>query len=419
MISGNSIYDLTSADIQLSTDYFIVSTRDKYLKDSYDSKCSRASILLKYLVDDILNSLHLSSMSKHDKDEYSERHHSHDDKYNQLSISYIYPEKFPDGYPLNPVDQSMVDADYKFDGYPIKKAALTNSISIGNMFVDGLLSTVYMPMSCCYDFLVIPWQIIEPSVGEIKFVALDNIKGPITENDVLNDDFDGWLWLNGATYHLTSFRLSNDIENADFIANITGDGDNRTFTLKNANGYFFKINNNEQSLTQHTNYIGDAAPQHIHPIQFTVNGTASVSGQLSIVAKAGDGGFIHKGVGKSSHVPKGRTINGYTYQYGYNVNGKFNNNVGGVTKPISSLMYRYRQQGTSDWVYDYDPPWEPIWEMDGNKIQFSTIDISANCNLSFNPQNNILSSCGFAGETYPSHMLMPIMVYVGRKKDYV
>ena len=420
-LTGNSIGSLASADIKLDTDYFIVSARDKYLKDVYESKCSHASDMLRYLIYDVVDSLYLSSMSKHNVDEYSKRVHNHNDKYNKLNISYVYPKTFPDGYPLNPVDQSMGDADYKFDGYPIKTNALTSSISIGNMFVDGLLSTVYMPMSCCYDFLTIPWQMTEPLLGEIKFVALDTIRS-IGVNDVLNDDFDGWLWLNNnVEYPLTAFRLSDDIVNADFINTLTGEGVNRKFTLKNANDYFFKINNNQPSLKSfesNTNNI--EVPKHLHPVQFTVNGTASVSGQLSIVEKAGDGGFIHKGNGKSSHIPKERKSNGNVYQYGYMKNGSFINTYGSRRKEISTLVCRYRKDGSSDrWTYDDNITWQQIWEMDGNKISFSSIDISADCNLQFNPDANLLGNTGFDGETYPSHTLMPVMVYVGRKKDYV
>ena len=90
-------------------------------------------------------------------------------------------------------------------------------MSIGNLYVDGILSTVYVPMSWVQPVVDVSWQPIEPTFGTVKPAALPT-KREIVSNDVIKDNFDGWLWLDGyTTYPLSAFRLSNEINAAPFV----------------------------------------------------------------------------------------------------------------------------------------------------------------------------------------------------------
>ena len=105
VVAGNTIASLpTASTIDLDVDSFLVSTRDKYLCGVYESKHASARDMLKYLTTSIHDSLGLSSMSTHNEDEYALVGHSHDSTYNKLDLQYVYPESFPDGYPLVPLD---------------------------------------------------------------------------------------------------------------------------------------------------------------------------------------------------------------------------------------------------------------------------------------------------------------------------
>lgn len=104
--------------------------------------------------------------------DYSKVDHNHDDKYNKLSI-------VPSWDPIDKRDYSelfsreSVYVEYSFTGYPVTKPTLPSSLSIGNIFEDGRLSTLYIPLSSSIDVLVVPWEVSEPKFGQVKFVARD------------------------------------------------------------------------------------------------------------------------------------------------------------------------------------------------------------------------------------------------------
>ena len=102
--------------------------------------------------------MHIGSMAYKDREEYSEKDHSHDAWYNRLSIDVLY----------NPSKDGIVNSQ---DLASSVNSVKTSALSIGNMFFDGILSTICVPLSCVLGGGVVPWQAIEPAFGEIKFVA--------------------------------------------------------------------------------------------------------------------------------------------------------------------------------------------------------------------------------------------------------
>ncbi len=387
--TGNSIFELNQTSIIEQNDVFLAISRDTYLSDVYDSRKVTRKSLIEYLSYSIVNSFNLGSMANQSSADYSKIDHNHDGIYNELSIEYdkdfvIIPAEYPDG---------------KHQSYDYSDKAL----SIGNLFVDGRLSTVYTPMSCVVDVQYISWEKVEPKFGQIKFLALDSIS-PISIDDVKKKTFDGWLWLaEGIDYPLTAFRLSNDIVQsaasyANFVKRVDNYGDlsKATFQLKNANA-FFKLDNNSQPLSQVAAQTQLKA--HSHQLNIGIEGSVSAYCQVTIGDLAGDGGYMHDGNGKSVsirqlHRAVSRT--GYTYAYS---NGRY----------IKSIVeYDSNQQQTS-------ATWQQIWgEYGGNCISFPTIELSANCTLEIQNPSNIIKNAVITGETYPTHNLMPIMVYVGR-----
>ena len=107
-------------------------------------------------------------------------------------------------------------------------------MSVGNVFIDGTLVPVEVPVSSVTDVKKITFNVVEPMVGTLKFVALSSIK---TNSSIQyrSDDFDGWLYPDGTTFYLSDFALSSQLKT------LYGNSDNTTFTLPVINN-FLKMN---------------------------------------------------------------------------------------------------------------------------------------------------------------------------------
>lgn len=376
-LEGNSILSLPSTtSIDLDADQFLVSTRDKYLCRTYDSKRVDADNLLKYLISTVSSDLNLGSMAYEESSDYSLTSHSHDSMYDKVNIQLIdYPGRNP---------KQSVDVSYEFTGYPIKKASIDAYLSIGNTFADGVLSTIYVPMSCMMDVLVLPWQISEPQFGSIKFAATYGIDAI----DYKSDAFDGWLYFNNyQAYDLTAFRLSNEISNASFVQIEQAYGITQ-FRIKQTCDSFVKIENSSpfEYVPGH-NYVKN----HTHPIQMEINGTLSVEGNIISSINQGDGGMVHAGIGWSTD-----GVNELDYA---EKNKAFSRN-GVYCGHVTTL-----------------DNWQSKWRRRGNIVYFPSMELTAQCQIHASMGSDSILPSSIESETYPSHNIMPMMVYVGRKAE--
>jgi hypothetical protein len=145
---------------------FCIATKDIYIKKAYESKCISFQDIVQYIADLANDMLGLGSMAYQESSMYSLKDHNHSNLYNSLSIDMAY---LPNDDKIVS-ETSLSGTNYEFTGYPVI-ATVDNALSIGNIFFNGILSTLCIPLSSVAIGGVVPWQIIEPSFGEIKFIA--------------------------------------------------------------------------------------------------------------------------------------------------------------------------------------------------------------------------------------------------------
>ena len=380
-LSGCSISSLLSSSATLNgSDLFVVSTKDVYLSAAYKSRRATAAMLSTMLGDYIRDNIHLGSMAYQLSDAYSLKTHSHDNLYNRLDVHLLYTPRKDQIVD----DSNLQDATGDTEG---------KALSIGNLFIDGSLSTLCIPLSCVVNGGIVPWQTIEPAFGEIKFIAKDTIQRDI---DYRSDNFDGWLWLNSSfEYDLNQFRLSNQIAALpDFVKSCASG----KFKIKDLST-FATIDNTSSRLSCIDAY--NIVPSHQHLVDFTVSGTISAYGEIPIGHSPGGGGFFHQGNGKgsikaSSIVANSREslrqlLNDKTIKF---TNGSY----------ITSLT---NANGDT---------WQQIEDKAGNFVITPAITVTSRCK--FSSKNEISTDNSTVIATYPQHILMPALVYVGRKKGF-
>lgn len=201
-------------------------------------------------------------------DDYSVVGHNHDNLYNKLDVTI--PFKYPSGISSSDDVSAIANPYYVFDGYPIDKAAIEDSwLSVGNIFIDGRLSTLYLPLTYIANYTIIPWQLKEPRVGSIKFMAVNKLDAI----DYTSDSFDGWLYPDGKTsYPLTAFMLSNYITSIPNVKT-SGSGNAKTFVLP-ALSSFMKLSSTADSGGMF-NYVTykNGCIDHVHEVGMVVDGT--------------------------------------------------------------------------------------------------------------------------------------------------
>lgn len=379
ILSGCSISSLLSQSTALhADDLFVFSIKDVYLSAGYKSRRVTAAMLSAMLGNYIHDNIHLGSMAYQLSDAYSFKNHNHDNMYNRIDVDFLYaPSK----------EQIIDDSDLEnITGDTEEKA-----LSIGNLFINGSLSTVCIPLSCVVNGGIIPWQTIEPNFGEIKFIAKDIIQKDI---DYRSDSFDGWLWLNSSIeYDLNQFRLSDQIATTpDFIKSCA----NGKFRIKDLST-FISINNTSSRLSCIDAY--NIVPSHQHLVDFTVSGTISASGKIPLGNIAGDGGLFHDGDGN------GGTTTGTP------------NSLRALREKLNdeTIVFTNRLMITSLTNANGDT-WQQIEDKAGNFVLTPPITVTSKCN--FSVKSAISTDNSTTITSYPQHILMPAMVYVGRKKGF-
>lgn len=388
---GYPITQLESTQTVECNDLFCAATKDIYIKKAYESKCISFQDIVQYIADLANDMLGLGSMAYQESSMYSLKDHNHSNLYNSLSIDIAY---LPNDDKIVS-ETSLSSTNYEFTGYPVI-ATVDNALSIGNIFFNGILSTLCIPLSSVAIGGVVPWQIIEPSFGEIKFIACPQIDQHINYQ---SDDFDGWLWMNSKIqYELQYFRLSNLISSnplPDFIKSINNDG---TFCIKDLST-FVSIDNHSQRFMCNDGY--ECTPSHHHSCGANISGVVTAVGTARVGEIAGNGGLIHDGNGlfaskfDSELTARSKKVFG-------NKNAV---KIGSSYKLTSLTLSGHPEQS-----------WRDIYHALGGCVTTEAIEITAQCLL--NTSNPINTQLNDSIKSYPSHNLMPAMVYVGRKKGF-
>lgn len=453
-LSGNSISSLSQLpSSQLptltatSTYAFVAASRDKYQHDEYHTAYATSKDLFSSIIQQASSYLSLGSMSAKDSKAYSPKSHIHTE-YNKLQFQYKQQKQ----------TQFLVDQYNALCNVSQLNNDHPNSLSIGNLYVDGILSTVYVPMSWVQPVVDVSWQPIEPTFGTVKPAALPT-KREIVSNDVIKDNFDGWLWLDGyTTYPLSAFRLSNEINAAPFVTfdNPTASIAQKTFKTKSLNT-FISANNTADAFTNVP--AVEVLQSHNHKINLSVQYTLSIDGSIST-----SNDTLAEGIGKSIHIGTGWAVKDKpafqskedtTYYKTKNSNGTYTGkiingekksfNVGCYNIAISENEYSSvctQVDGTPLTVW-YIPDmcyltkssttpaerrflnysWQDIWTSNtdaniDNVACTNKVDIDLRCRFGFDSdQLNVLRNAEINGNTYPSHNLVPFMVYVGRRQE--
>ena len=273
-------------------------------------------------------------------------------------------------------------------------------LSIGNLFVDGTLSTIYLPMSCVNDYCVVPWQIAEPEVGTIRF-------GVVPFDDQINyksEDFDGWLYPDGSTYFLSDFALCAK------ISSLYGNDDEATFTMPTLSN-FIRLNGIMQKSPELTSRVDgrNALMSHMHKIDVTATGTIQTYGTANYSNEVGQKDSIHKGTGLVGvkRMNSNGTYSEYTFPMEYINNSKYNN---------LDYVREFRKNHNL-----------PAKVTKNNVAQFNAFverysiyhsqNIVLACSCDANVNNiEIHDSRYDDSETHPNYYDIPVMVYVGRRK---
>ena len=171
MTGSNYISQLPLCESFNENDLFIVAQQDKYIKDKFNTHSITGKDLVDVLFNKILDIKNFGSMAFAQSSDFSLYDHVHDDKYNRISLDFAYDES----------DE--------------------NTLSIGNVFLNGNFYPLYMPQLKQSSIYQIAFK--EPKVGTLKFVASTNIS---TNSSISykSRDFDGWLYPDGSLFALST-----------------------------------------------------------------------------------------------------------------------------------------------------------------------------------------------------------------------
>ena len=323
-------------------------------------------------------------------DEFSPYYHDHDDKYNLLSLEFSYP---------NGKDDSSM-------------------LSLGNVFFDGSLIPIYAPISTMTQIWKIPFSISEPKVGMLKLVA----NSSISSNSMIaykNEDFDGWLYPDGSTFNLTDFMLSTDLQA------LFGTGDGKTFQLPDVRT-FLKMNG--QSTKYSGSMIASMPKKNVlykHPHDVTIY--ADVKAQIGLVVPvnyvAGNGGRLHGGTGRIRIYQPDKiakkfdiTIDGKQTTLEQYMKSTFDNNWYkdkniSIFENALKAIDKENEAKLANGKHLYDSYAE------NNILTLNQIpSISVDMTMSLGSNIGIQYEGNDNDETYPTHVIMPVMIYVGQKR---
>lgn len=421
MLSGNSIAELSSAKSFSSNDIFLVSQRDIYVHDKFKSRHITKNMLVDALLSSIKERRDFGDAASCNIDEFSNVDHSHDNLYNKLSVTYYdgYPEYHMPYPPPSPYEsqQETGDTTVKYSGgiikYPLQKSSSNAYLSIGNIFYDGTLCAVNVPLSAVYDYAFIPWQTKEPQIGSLRFFNAmaeyhtDVQYNPNIKNVYTAPGFDGWLYPNGDTFDLSDFSLSDDLMplygNKDSDGQYTG-----TFTLPTLSNFIHLTGDIRKGLKWHDK--NNVLNAHAHSLDLIdVGGYISLNGTAPYSKDAGKSNTIHRGCGQVQ-TGTASLYGGGSKELWCDINTLLNTKKDDAYKSYSAYRKRHNIVGGQP-NHPNNLSWLSCHTYFSNSVEMSC------WNFKINIENlNITSVKTDNGETYPTHFKMPVMIYVGRRR---
>lgn len=372
MLSGNSICSLTrNGGFSNQHSLFLISHKNTNVSQLESNHISAVN-LISSIVDCIFSMRGIGTAAYVSKDEFSVVDHAHNDKYNLLSIDMHYE-------------------------------ASEDNLSIGNIFLDGILQPLYMPKEQVTN---VPY---EPKIGELKFVGLNTIQSN-SQINYKTESFDGWLYPDGSTYQLTDFQESEQLKS-------TFTSTNTTFTLPKIENFIqsYDANKIDKSNLHKDISYKNFTPKHKHNVTLASTGEATINIELTMTARQGAGegaksnGF-HGGDGQSTVISE--ILKKYNKDNGTKI--KTSHSFLGVLSALNPTEDFWKDK----WGDGY---YQKQYKLNENSFPYSnkfktTNEFDVECTCSFNSDGlaNVIQAFEKNIETYPSHNKMPTMIYVGK-----
>lgn len=409
MKSGKSISALTELVDLNEDDIFMVSQHDIYVYDEFNSRKAECQTLVDAMLDGIVNRRKFGTTAICSDTEFSPIGHSHDDLYNELSIKFFegYPEHrnpYPPNSRSNAVQSSSSQPNMPYSAlsttikYPLHKDSGNSCISVGNIFCNGTLSALYVPLSAVYDYAQVPWYVAEPQLGAIRFCSPTYQYGqnynPNIKEIYASDMFDGWLYPNGDTFDLSDFTLSNELQ--PLYGHTPDDG---KFTIPCLSNFIKFTGELSDGMKWHQG--NNVLCAHAHGVAIdNATGTASITGKVPYTTDTADGQTFHRGTGM---INLGTKENEVWVSIDKLLNAKKASDLTNSkarsywNKNLNTEIKRNAWRNKRTY---YSAPIDiSCWGFD---VDFNDMDIQP---TSFKPDD----------ETYPDYYKLPIMIYVGRR----
>lgn len=358
---ANKITEFNQTTSVTNDDMFVVSHQDMYVASKFNNESIDSVDLVDVLIQKVLYDGNLKSASYADTSSFSPVVHEHNDKYNKLEL----------------------DFKYKYEDDP------SHMLSVGHLFIDGTLVPVCVPQSLVTTTFNIPMSLVEPEVGSLKFVAYDGIVRENSGIDYKSSSFDGWLYPNGDTFQLADFSLSTTLNK------LYGNSDEKTFTLPNLRK-FIKAN---AKLSDSKALIQDVAaktylPKHTHDVNITCEGSIDMTLSVRIGKTA-------------SNTPSTDPYN-MAHQGNAGFKGAIYTTSNGNKIKASSKILEVEN------MLSVDPDDQEKF-IKNDTIATPDLVATVTAGITFDKTVG-LKAYSYGNETYPSHVMLPVMIYVGKRR---
>lgn len=159
-LSGNLFSELKKVENLKNNDLFLLETLSN---DQYQSKSISYNSLSSSIFTNWKDALDIKSMAYEETWKYAEKEHNHDGVYNKLSVE-----------------------QYHISGQKTCVAIISSSNQPQEL-------SVFAPV-------VVSMDPPEYEIGTIKFVYTNSPHSRFTNEDIMSDDFDGWVYADGTTF---------------------------------------------------------------------------------------------------------------------------------------------------------------------------------------------------------------------------
>lgn len=301
-LSGLHICELPTAKAVFENDLYLVS---RLSSDAiFESKKISYSTLKTNLIFDLQNAIKVGSMAYEPKTKYSLTSHNHNSKYNLVKW---HPNE---QYYVNDTSKVLCLGMIRISTETLTNVDVQTNPRLSNITVEQL--SVNCPK-------VIVSLLPKPAVGTLRIVSTKTIQKlldannlkmdstglnvmPYNENNFIKDSFDGWVFANGTTFSNHYGQL------ADAAEIFAGSKTAQTFTIPALTNFFQIAKNVDEnySIYDVPEQIGLDSHSHVvDPFQLSADITVTVdNSKLPMSKKAGSGPGIHT-AGNTSGVDTG------------------------------------------------------------------------------------------------------------------